>query len=217
MLAFPLLALAGIVATPSPAAHAVPVPEAVRRVQERLDATKDFTATVDQELVVASAGKTLHATGTVAFKRPGRMRWSLTDGAPQVIVADGTTLWFYQPDEHQVLKAPFQAAFRSSTPISFLTGVGRLAEDFDVTLDGNGDGVLYLALRPRRGEGELGRLRLTVDAQSYDIVGAEIVDPVGNITRLRFSNLRRNAGLDDTQFQFAVPPGVDVVEAPIGN
>jgi outer membrane lipoprotein carrier protein len=165
MLAFPLLALVGVVATPSSAAHAVPVPEVVRRVQERLDATKDFTATVDQELVVASAGKTLHATGTVAFKRPGRMRWSLTDGAPQVIVADGTTLWFYQPDEHQVLKAPFQAAFRSSTPISFLTGVGRLAEDFDVTLDGNGDGVLSLALRPRRGEGEVGRLRLTVDAQ----------------------------------------------------
>jgi outer membrane lipoprotein carrier protein len=217
MLAFPLLALAAIVGTPSPAAHAVPVTEVVRRVQERLDATKDFTATVDQELVVASAGKTLHATGTVAFKRPGRMRWSLTDGAPQVIVADGTTLWFYQPDEHQVLKAPFQAAFRSSTPISFLTGVGRLTEDFDVTLDGNGDGVLSLALRPRRGEGELGRLQLTVEAQSYDIAGAEIVDPIGNITRLRFSNLRRNTGLDDAQFQFEVPPGVDVIEAPIGN
>jgi outer membrane lipoprotein carrier protein len=217
MPAFALLALAAVAVMPSPAAPAVPVPDVVRRVQERLDATKDFTAAVDQELVVASAGKTLHATGTVAFKRPGRMRWSLTDGAPQVIVADGTTLWFYQPDEHQVLKAPFHAAFRSSTPISFLTGVGRLAEDFDITLDGNGDGVFYLALRPRRGEEDLGRLRLTVDAQSYDIVGAEIVDPVGNITRLRFSNLRRNAGLDDAQFEFAVPPGVDVVEAPIGN
>jgi outer membrane lipoprotein carrier protein len=199
------------------ALHPDSVEEIVRRVQNRIDATADFTAAVDQELVVASAGKTLHAKGTVAFKRPGRMRWTLTDGTAQVIVADGTTLWFYQPDEQQVLKAPFQAAFRSSTPISFLTGVGRLGEDFEVTLDGEGDGVVHLALRPRKAEGELGRLRLTVDARSFDIVGAEISDPVGNVTRLRFSELRRNTGLHDDDFHFEVPPGVDVIEAPIGN
>ena len=69
----------------------------------------------------------------------------------------------------------------------------------------------------RKAEGELGRLRLTVDAKSYDIVGAEIVDPLGNVTRLRFSDLRRNTGIDDAQFKFIVPPGVDVIEAPIGN
>ena len=203
-------ALAGVV-------HAAAVEDVVRRVQERFDATKDLSASVDQELVVASAGKTLHATGTVAFKRPGKMHWNLHNGTTQVIVADGTTLWFYQPDEQQVLKAPFRAAFRSSTPISFLTGVGRLGEDFDVSVEGEAEGVIQLALRPRKADGELGRLRLMVDAQSYDIVGAEIVDPIGNVTRLRFSGVRRNTGLDDAQFHFEVPPGVDVIEAPIGN
>jgi len=217
MRALSAVALAALLSAGSAVARAAPVDEVVRRVQERVDATRDFTAAVDQELVVANAGKTLHAKGTVAFKRPGRMRWSLTDGTPQVIVADGTTLWFYQPDEQQVLKAPFQAAFRSSTPISFLTGVGRLSEDFDATLDGEGDGVVYLALRPRKAEGELGRLRLTVDARSGDILGAEVFDPVGNITRVRFSDLRRNTGMDDAQFHFEVPAGVDVIEAPIGN
>jgi outer membrane lipoprotein carrier protein len=209
--------LAALACAGAAAAHAAAAGEVTRRVQERFDATNDFTAAVNQELVAVSAGKTMHATGTVAFKRPGKMRWALAGGTAQVIIADGTTLWFYQPDERQVLKAPFQAAFRSSTPISFLTGVGRLSEDFDVTLDGEGDGVLQLALRPRRSEGEVGRLRLTVDARSYDIVGAEIVDPIGNITRLRFSDLRRNTGLDDAEFRFEVPPGVDVIEAPIGN
>ena len=198
-------------------AGAVSEADVVRRVQERFDATKDLTAAVDQELVVASAGKTLHATGTVAFKKPGKMRWTLANGSTQIIVADGTTLWFYQPDEKQVLKAPFQAAFRSSTPISFLTGVGRLSEDFDVTLDGEGEGQIHLALRPRKAQGELGRLRMSIDAKTYDVIGAEVVDPVGNVTRLRFSDLHRNTGLDEAQFHFEVPPGVDVVEAPIGN
>jgi len=213
-----LLSLLGALAwVGATAVDGVAVDEVVRHVQERFDATKDLSASVDQELVVASAGKTLHATGTVVFKRPGKMRWDLRNGTTQVIVADGTTLWFYQPDEQQVLKAPFRAAFRSSTPISFLTGVGRLGEDFDVQIEDQTDGVIHLALRPRKGEGDLGRLRLTVDARSYDIVGAEVVDPVGNITRLRFSGLRRNSGVEDAQFHFDVPPGVDVIEAPIGN
>jgi outer membrane lipoprotein carrier protein len=210
-------ALAVLACAHGAAAHAVAVEDVVRRVQERFDATKDLSAAVDQELVVVSAGKTLHATGTVAFKRPGKMRWNLTDGTTQVIVADGTTLWFYQPDEQQVLKAPFRAAFRSSTPVSFLTGVGRLGEDFEVSIEGETEAGIQLALRPRKGDGELGRLRLTVDAHSYDIVGAEVIDPVGNVTRLRFSDLRRNTGIDDAQFHFEVPPGVDVIEAPIGN
>jgi outer membrane lipoprotein carrier protein len=212
-----VLVLGGILSLLGAPVWAASDTDVVQSVQQRFDATSDLTAAVDQELVVASAGKTLQSKGTVAFKRPGKMRWSLTNGSPQIIVADGTTLWFYQPDEQQVLKAPFQAAFRSSTPISFLTGVGRLTEDFEVTRDGEAPGVIYLALKPRKGEGDLGRLRLTIDDATHDIVGAEITDPVGNVTRLRFSNLQRNSGLDDAQFRFEIPDGVDVIEAPIGN
>lgn len=211
------LALLAAVAGFAPAAAAAPVAEIVQRVQARFDDTRDFTAAVAQELVMASAGKTVHATGTVAFKRPGMMRWDLRNGAAQLIVADGTTLWFYQPEEQQVLKAPFRAAFRSSTPISFLTGVGRLTDDFDVTLERETGDRILLALRPRKDAGELGRLQLSVDRTTYDIVGAEVIDPVGNITRLQFTDLRRNTGLDETQFHFDVPSGVDVIEAPIGS
>jgi outer membrane lipoprotein carrier protein len=190
--------------------------DVVDKVQARYDETRDFTATVHQELVMASGGKSMKASGTVAFKKPGKMRWSLTDGVSQVIVADGTTLWFYEPDEQQVLKAPFQNAFRSSTPISFLTGVGKLRDDFDVSVDAADGGSLRLRLKPR-GDGDLGALVLTVDAQSYDITGAEVTDPIGNVTKLQFTDLRRNVGMGDDTFRFDVPPGVDVVEAPIGN
>jgi outer membrane lipoprotein-sorting protein len=41
-------------------------------------------------------------------------------------------------------------------------------------------------------------------------------DPLGNLTKLEFSNLRRNTGLGDALFRFDVPAGVDVIEAPIG-
>jgi outer membrane lipoprotein carrier protein len=192
------------------------VEDVVDRVQKRIDDTSDFTANVQQELVVASAERTLRAHGTVAFKRPGKMRWSLQSDEPQVIVADGKTLWFYQPEEQQVLRSPFDTAFRSSTPISFLTGVGRIRDDFDVSIGGNEEGKVTLALLPLRQGGEVGRLRLTVETENYDIVAAEVFDPLGNITRLGFSDLKRNGGLDDSLFDFKIPDGVDVIDAPTG-
>lgn len=191
----------------------------VRKVQERYDATRDFTADVTQEMSIASLGKTTTAHGTVAFKRPGKMRWDLSQGDEQVIVADGATLWLYQPKEKQVLKAPFDAAFRATTPISFLTGVGKIAQDFDVSADGDDakTGVLYLMLVPRRDSASVGKLRLTVARDSGEIRGAEIHDPLGNVSRLRFDHIKRNVGLGDDQFVFQVPPGVDVISAPIGQ
>jgi len=197
----------------------VEVQKIVQKVQERYDSTRDFTAKVTQEMTIASLGKTTAAQGTVAFKKPGKMRWELDHDAPQVIVADGSTLWLYQPKEHQVIKAPFDDAFRSTTPISFLTGVGNIAQDFDMSLEGasaNG-GLVYLMLVPRRDSATLGKLRLTVASDSGEIRGAEIFDPLGNVSRLQFSDIRRNQNLPDKDFVFEVPPGVDVITPPIAQ
>lgn len=206
------------VALAGSSARGLDVQQVVRRVQARYDATRDFTADVTQELIIASLGKTTSAHGTVAFKKPGKMRWDLRDGEPEVIVADGTTLWLYEPKEHQVLKSAYNAAFRSTTPISFLTGVGRIAQDFTASLDGTGttaDGaVLYLKLVPRRKSAELGQLRLTVTRKSFDIVGAEIRDPLGNVSRVRFAHIERNKGIPNARFVFTVPAGADVITAP---
>lgn len=197
------------------------VEDTVRAVQQRYDETADFTADVTQEMTIASLGRTLTARGTVAYKRPGKLRWQLGDGSGQVIVADGANLWLYQPEERQVLKAPFQSAFRAATPISFLLGVGRIAEDFEATLDqpqadAGAAELTWLKLIPRQGDGTLGWLRLGVTPRHFDIAAAEIHDQLGNVTRLRFANLKRGAGVDEAQFRFQVPDGVDVVSAPIG-
>ena len=193
----------------------------VRKVQARYDSTQDFTAAVTQEMTVASLGKTIKSEGTVAFKKPGKMRWEFDESAPQVIIADGSTVWLYQPKERQVIKAPFDSAFRSSTPISFLTGVGRIVEDFDVSLDtssaGDTDQLLHLLLTPRHDSAAVGTLRLTVASADGEIRGAEISDPMGNVSRVRFDRILRNQGLSDDRFAFQVPAGVDVISPPAAH
>ncbi len=206
-------AVAFVVAVP---AGAVDVDDVVRRVQERYDATEDFVADVTQEMKVASLDKSMTSRGTVAFKKPGRMRWEFTEEERQIIVADGETLWFYRPEEQQVFKAAFDRAFRSTTPISFLTGVGEIGDDFVVSLDGESDDgeLYYLKMVPKRADPDVGQLRLFVAQENGDIRGAEVRDPLGNVSTLRFRDVRRNVGLGEDQFVFEIPEDVDIITAP---
>jgi len=189
----------------------------VQRLQARYDATKNFRADFRQETAIASVGQHDEAFGTVVFMKPGRMRWEFQAPQRQSIVADGTTLWIHQPDEKQVLKAAFGAAFVSTTPVSFLAGVGRIRDDFDVEQDTRGCNAqrIYLRLVPKHAQ-DVGSLTLAVTRPTFDIVEAAITDPIGNVTTLSFSNLQRNVDVPQDEFRFVVPEGTDVVTAPSG-
>jgi outer membrane lipoprotein carrier protein len=143
------------------------------------------------------------------------MRWEFRTPQKQSIISDGSTLWIYQPDERQVLKAPFSAGFVSTTPVSFLAGVGRIKDDFEVAIDRRGCNAqrIYLKLVPKSSP-DIGTLTLAVTRPTHDIVEAAVTDPIGNVTTLSFSNLERNVEPADDEFHFVVPEGVDVVSAP---
>jgi len=209
---------------PSPAGAAAdgsetcpPAAQIAQRLQARYDSTKNFRADFRQETTIVSVGQREEALGTVIFMKPGRMHWEFQTPQKQSIIADGTTLWIYQPADRQVLKAPFTAAFASSTPVSFLTGVGRIKDDFTVEPDPRGCNAqrLYVKLVPK-GDQQMGALTLAVLRSTYDIVEAAIADPVGNLTTLSFSNVTRNVQLADDEFRFVVPEGTDIVAAPTG-
>ena len=44
-----------------------------------------------------------------------------------------------------------------------------------------------------------------------ELAGMELVDKLGQTTRIDFSSLRRNAALDDKLFRFEPPSGADVI------
>jgi len=187
----------------------------VRKLQERYDETRTFRAQVRQEMKVKSLDVSDVSDGSVVFKKPGKMRWDFQTPRAQQIVSDGSLLWIYQPDDRQVLKAPFKAAFVSTTPVSFLLGVGRITDEFRPEKDRRGctDSRLYVALAAKNAE-EVGALAFGVDRASYDIVEAAVTDPLGNVTTLTFSDITRNGDVPDATFEFTVPAGVDVITPP---
>jgi len=202
-------------AAPS-APPACPAPEEiVRQLQARYDQTRAFRAGFVQETLVLALGERDQQRGTVAFQKPGRMHWTFTAPTRQEIISDGATLWIYQPAERQVLKAAFEAAFVSTTPVSFLAGVGRINDDFRVASGARACTAerAYVLLVPKNGQ-NLGSLELTVDRSAWDILGATVTDPLGNVTTVTFEDLERNVEIPVEAFTFEVPDGVDVIHAP---
>ena len=197
--------------TASHLVYAVPVSDIVKKLQARYDSTEGFHANFSQEVESATLGQKVESYGTVIFKKPGRMRWEFIE-PKQTVVSDGQFFWFHQPAENQVIKTPFRQAFSSSSPVSFLLGVGELERDFAIALISETKDAYQLRLTAKSEPEAFGRLDLTVNAQTFDIEQAVVTDPLGNITRLRFSNINRTAAIQDESFHFSLPAGVDVIE-----
>ena len=189
------------------ASAADPLHDALDRLQQRYESTRTLTADFKQTVESPTLASPLESHGKVAFEKPNRMRWDYAKPDEQLIVGDGQTLWIYQPAEKQAIKAPLGEAFRASTPVTFLAGLGRVDRDFDPSLEREDADRWVLKLLPKN-DPALGTLGLTVRKRDASIEEARITDPLGTTTRIAFSNEQRNGTLDPGQFRFS-PPSID--------
>lgn len=181
-------------------------------LQKNYDATVDFTADFRQETEVKNLNRTLKSAGKLSFKRPGKMLWQYEEPKGQFVLADGNHLFFYQPDQNQVIKSPLKNAFRGDIPLSFLLGLGNLKKDFNAILKASEPSQNILRLEPRGEAGGYTEILLGVSKPSADILWVSVRDAVNNVTTLRFSNMRKGVGLKESIFQLQMPKGADVVE-----
>ncbi len=91
--------------------------------------------TVEANFIQEYFGKVMkqpnRGEGKVYFKKKGMMRWDYT--VPnQKLISDGHTLWYYQPEEKQVLLSDVSRVLKEKTPLAFLSGEGNLGRDFNL-------------------------------------------------------------------------------------
>jgi outer membrane lipoprotein carrier protein len=184
----------------------------VDAVQKGYDATSDFVADFRQETEVKTLNRTMKASGKLSFKRPGRMLWRYEEPKNQFVLTDGKYLYFYQPEQNQVIKSPLKNAFRGDIPLSFLLGLGNLKKDFNATLKASDANQNVLRLEPKGEAGGYSEILLAVSKASADILWVSVRDAAGNLTTIRLSGMRKAVGINDSLFQVKIPDGADVVE-----
>lgn len=178
------------------------------RLDRFLDGLGSLTARFDQTLTGEAMLAAQKAQGRLSVQRPGQFRWDYESPQPQLMVADGEKLWFYDPDLEQVTVKPEDEALATS-PALLLAGTRPVADLYTRRELGERDGLLWLELLPRAPDSGFQRVSIAFSATT--LARMEMQDSFGQITTLHFSEVERNPRLDPALFRFTPPTGVDVV------
>ena len=188
---------------------------AVGAIASGLDALRSFiaaTATAQGEFVQKVYDRqhkvTQESSGTLAFSRPGRFRWTYAKPYAQLIVGDGAKVWIYDEDLKQVTVRRLDRAL-GSTPAALLAGSNEIERAFTLSDQGEKDGLEWVEARPREKESNFETIRMGFGFSGLETM--ELADSFGQTTVLKFTALRRNPKLNASLFKFVPPKGADVI------
>jgi len=160
-------------------------------------------------------------SGTLWLKKPRKMRWDYRSPREKVLVSDGRIVWFYVPAERQVRKTEFRKLDDLRSPIAFLLGKTKLENELrglSKVVDQAPliPGDIVLRGVPQAMAGQVNEVQLEI-TPTNQIVRIVLMDPEGGTTDFRFADWKENVSLNDSQFDFTPPPGVETVDGGLGQ
>jgi outer membrane lipoprotein carrier protein len=211
--------LMSVILLPAPLrADAPSINDLVLKIQDSYEKAGDVKAKFVQETTITSLKKVEREEGTVFLKKPEKMLWDYSKPEAKKLVINPKKAWLYVPEDNLVYVQDTRKILNSRLVIRFLTGVGRLKDDFHVRYarprETDAKGNYLLELTPRQAGAGIGSLLLTVDKEDYQILSCSLKDTYGNLTRITFRDIKINSNLPDSLFTFTPPPGATVQAVP---
>lgn len=193
---------------------------------------KDLQADFSQKTSIAALKRDEKGSGELLMKRPAgsaaMFRFDYKKPKQQ-IVSDGKQVWFYIPENRQVMVSDLKTMMaQGGVALNYLTGLGSVSRDFAISFSGkerDAKGNWLLDLTPKQGGQAFAKLQLTISAGAveryrkngeandpFPIISSVIFDQMGNRTAIDYSKIRVNQGLSSERFSFKVPKGVEVIK-----
>jgi len=151
------------------------------------------------------------STGNMSLERPGKFRWQVKKPIPQLIIANNSRLWVYDPDLQQVtIRVLSQST--GETPALLLSHVNvTLDKDYIVKpLTKNTPNSRWFELLPRGADNVFASVQLGfVNNQIREMY---LKDHLGHTTRIQFEDAKSNMSISPSTFIFKAPANVDVID-----
>jgi outer membrane lipoprotein carrier protein len=186
----------------------------IDKLEAFLDGVQTLTADFEQELWSSDQQLEQTDTGSLSMKRPNQFRWVYE--APNdegelvtslVVGADGERLWIYDVEIEQVTVTPFDDTLGAS-PALLLSGDRNVREEFEVVDAFESEGLDWIKLEPI---GSSDFSAVTIGFSGTEPRRLELVDGLGQVTRIVLDNLVVNPEISNDVFELDVPDGVDVI------
>ena len=182
--------------------------DGLAQLKQFMDGTRSARGSFTQQVFSKSGRKPQQASGTFAFSRPGKFRWTYEKPYAQLLVGDGSKLWAWDQELNQVTTKKLGQAL-GSTPAAILAGDNALEKNFTLKDDGAADGLEWVEARPKADDSSFERIRMGFSGGQLKAM--VLHDNFGQTTSLNFLQMERNPSLDGGLFRFVPPKGADVV------
>jgi outer membrane lipoprotein carrier protein len=175
-----------------------------------LDSVRTMSADFSQTIYDESGKAVQHSYGHMALQRPGKFRWQVTKPIAQLIIANQSRLWIYDPDLEQVTIRSLSKT-TGETPALLLSHENTILDkDFTVSLTQNNlPGWQWFTLIPKRSDNMFASVRMGfVNGQIHEM---RLKDHLGHSTVVQYQNIQTNINLTPALFIFKPPKHVDVI------
>ncbi|MDX8239318.1 outer membrane lipoprotein chaperone LolA [Acinetobacter pittii] len=171
--------------------------------------TKANTKTVAQKKSLSAQHMNQTFKGSMKVERPGKFYWETVSPAKQTIVTSGKTVWIYDPDLQQAVRQSLDEQV-ADTPALLLSGnTTQIMKSYRVTQPDKSK--LYFTLFPKKEDGAFQSLTISFGANKAPTLMV-LQDSLGQTTYVRFKNVKVNASIPASVFNFTPPKGTDVID-----
>ena len=211
-----LLFLAGTAVAATPAAKTkakapVPLPQLLTDIEAKYAKAKTLSATFDQTVESAVTKLQQKSSGSLKFKRPGRIRWETEKPDRSLFVSDGKKAWFYTPGDEEGENGSYHelAAGQAQSRLAnaLLSGSFSVARDMKI----HQDSALKFTLTPKKG-GPVTQALIEIEPRQIVIQKVILKHADGNRTEITLSGVQLGKEYEDSDFVFNPPPHTDKVE-----
>ncbi len=190
----------------------------VHEIAQAVDAHYDHLTTLQAQFTELYEGVGVERTesGTLWLKKPGKMRWEYRSPKEKLFLSDGKTAWFYVPSDRQARHTPVKNLDDLRSPLGLLLGKTKLEKELQglsLAVDKTPMNPADVVLRgvPKGLAGQVNDILLEV-TPDHEIARIVLSQEDGSTTEYRFQDQKENLEIEDKNFRFTPPAGVEVTE-----
>jgi len=198
-------------------------PEDAQTIAKTVDQNYNHLKTLRAEFTETYRGAGIDRTesGTLWLKKPGKMRWEYRSPKEKLFVSDGKAAWFYVPGDRQARKTEVRKLEDLRSPLAFLLGKTRLEKELQgLSLAPDQHpveaGDVILRGVPKALENRVSQVLVEVTTPMRQIRRLVVEEVDGSTTEYQFRSIEVDGAVQDGQFSFTPPPGVETVNGDLG-
>jgi outer membrane lipoprotein carrier protein len=208
-----LLILVSLLWIPLTAKGAAPISadEVVKRLREIQEKTKDFSADIHQEKKLSLLKEKIVSRGRIRFKKPDKISIEFFHPESSQMVFDGENALLYYKEEklaerYSLRSNPIAERYLlfSKDPFQEKLAEWNILEDWE--------SFLVMEINPKVKGPPFVKTRLRVSKKDWMVIGMDMVEKNGDTTSIRYSNMKVNTGLTESDFEIHLPKDVKITD-----